>query len=421
MVGGDLVGSKHEVKVLGGSYTNITHSDETRKTRKCAISGRISAVTDGHECPVCDRWVATAFFIVGLHRCKECDDTKRSEAEQQYDAKLREAYADNRVDDAERRALRNLAAQLGIEEARAQELERAYRDSEQSSIDGPDLIRLGQAEKMLYADFKVDEAHERIRALFDVYGQKDRRLWELYMTSLTEFDPEAALQLFESLDVDDVQAYLHRIELTVRRGDLVGAGKLIKEARQKFPGLPDWEFMEADTLMEEYRKDKGHQRWLEEAARKIDSKSLADEWQWMAAKLAYLKDGQRDELNRLKGKLTPGTLGYFRVIRVQKYLMTGPLELCMGGHEFVCRSGDVIGRHGTVATSVMSAINTLSRRHAQVVLRAGGWYIKVLSTTNISALDGKLMEPGRFYPLRLEQTVKLSSQCEFELRTKLQT
>ena len=421
VVGGDLVGSKHEVKVLGGSYTNITHSDETRKTRKCAISGRIGAVTDGHECPACDRWVVAEFFIVSVHRCKECEAEKRAEAERQYDAKLREVYADSRVDDAERRELRDLAERLGMAEARTQEMERAYRESGQSLIDGTDLIRLGQAEKMLYADFKVDEAHARIQALFDVYGRKDRRLWELYMTSLTEFDPEAALQLFESLDVDDAQAYLHRIELKVRQGDLVGAGKLIKEARQKFPGLPDWPLMEAETLMEEYRKDRDHQVFLEEAARKIDPKSLAEDWQWVAAKLALLKDGQRDALNRLKEKLTFGTLGYFRVVRAQKYFMTGPLKLCMGGHEYACRSGDVIGRHGTVAPNVMSAINTLSRRHAQVLLRAGAWHMKVLSTTNVSTLDGKPMEAGRFYPLQLEQTIKLSSQCEFELRTKLQT
>jgi hypothetical protein len=137
--------------------------------------------------------------------------------------------------------------------------------------------------------------------------------------------------------------------------------------------------------------------------------------------LAYLKDGERDAFNKLKARLAPGTLAYYRVFRAQKYLMAGPLKLHMDGQEHVCQSGDIIGRHGTVATSIMARINTLSRRHAEVALRGGQWHLRVLSTTNLSSMNGKPLETGRFYPLGLEQTIKLSSQCEFELRTTITT
>jgi hypothetical protein len=420
VVGGDLVGSKHEVKVLGGSYTNITHSDETKKTRTCAISGRVGAVTEGHECPACRRWVVADLFNIKVHRCRDCDEERRRQGEREYDAKLREFYADNRIDDEERRALKRLAVELGITDERAQKLERAYREGDQSKLDEADLMRLKQAEKTLFTDLKVDEAHGRIEPLHKIYGRKDNRLWHLYMVSLAEFDPGAALQLIESLEVDDPEAYYHRIEIRIRQGQIPEAGLLIKQARQKFPDQPAWQVMEAECHMEEYRRDRDRV-WLEEAGKCLGRGDLPAEWQWAAAKLAYLKDGERDAFNKLKARLAPGTLAYYRVFRAQKYLMAGPLKLHMDGQEHVCQSGDIIGRHGTVATSIMARINTLSRRHAEVALRGGQWHLRVLSTTNLSSMNGKPLETGRFYPLGLEQTIKLSSQCEFELRTTITT
>ena len=421
VVGGDLVGTKQEVKVLGGSYTNITHSDETRKTRTCAISGRIAAVTEGHECPACKRWVVTDHFIKQQLRCTECNQKQHSQREREYEARLHDAYLDKRVDDGDRQQLKKLAAELGITEARAQELERPYRQTaESSSLDEAERIRLKQAEKLLYSDFKVDEAHPIIQRLYDAYTRRVQSIWQLYMTSLTEFDPDAALQLFESLDVDEPAVYLHRLEIKARQGPrgLDEAGKLIKLAQQKFPDAQDWSMMQAECHMEEFRQTRDAV-WLEQADKCLRHDRMPDEWLWVKAKLDYLQNRDRDALNRLKEKLIPGTLPYYRVVRAQKYLQVGSMKLIMRGEEYPCRSGDVIGRHGTVATGVMSMINTLSRRHAQVVLRAGQWHIKVLATTNASTLNGKPIEAGRFYLLGLEQTVRLSTQCEFELRTTI--
>ena len=290
----------------------------------------------------------------------------------------------------------------------------------QLDLDDAVRIRLRQAEKLLYSEFKVDEAHAIIQPLYDVYARRDQSLWRLFMTSLTEFDPDGALQLFESLDVDEPAAYLHRIEIKARQGPrgLDEAVKLIKLAQQKFPDAQDWSMMQAECHMEEFRQARDPV-WLELADKCLRHDRMPDEWLWVKAKLDYLQNRDRDALNRLKEKLIPGTLPYYRVVRAQKYLQVGSMKLIMRGEDYPCRSGDVIGRHGTVATGVMSVINTLSRRHAQVVLRAGQWHIKVLATTNASTLNGKPIEAGRFYPLGLEQTVRLSTQCEFELRTTI--
>lgn len=95
------------------------------------------------------------------------------------------------------------------------------------------------------------------------------------------------------------------------------------------------------------------------------------------------------------------------------------LLLVIGDKNYECKSGDVLGREGTVAREFFSTIGTVSRKHVTFTLRDGQWFLSIpQSVQNISQLDGNELPRGQEHPLQREHTLKLSSQCEVRLRVE---
>jgi hypothetical protein len=95
----------------------------------------------------------------------------------------------------------------------------------------------------------------------------------------------------------------------------------------------------------------------------------------------------------------------------------GRLLLMVGQETFECRSGDVLGREGTVAGWLFASIKTVSRKHATLTKKEGGWFITVsLDVHNMTQLDGKELPRGVAQPLSGEHVLKLSTQCEVRLK-----
>ena len=416
VVGGNVIGSHHEIKVLGGSYTNVTHSDESKKVRLCAVCHSNREVVQGHDCPQCGKWVCRECFVISMRACVNCEKAGRSSAETDYRAKLAEVYRDNRVDEADRAMLRAETARLGLSTERAQELEAPFRIVEESALAGADLLRLTAAEQALYTEFKVDEAYPKLQALYEQYQRRDPRLWRAYLHCLVEYDPELAQQFLERLDVDDALATGQRIELLARKHDFMAAGKLLAGAKRKFSENAEWAALEVELLLEEYRQ--GRDKMFLEAARERLKNAPEREpaYHLAAACLAQL-GGERDALRKLHEQQPAGSEIAYRVLRKRKWASLGPLRLVMGATEYRCKSGDVIGRQGTLAMDQMNGIGTLSRRHAQILVRGGRWNVRILASTNTSTMDGRPLSPNQFHPLAIEHRVRLSSQCEFELKT----
>ena len=414
IVTGNVVG-RDEIKVMG-NFTTVTHTDETRKVKLCAVCGSHQEVVKGNDCPQCREWVCRDCFVVSLRACVSCQKAGQSRAETDYRAKLVEVYQDNRVDEADRAMLRAEASRLGLSAEQVQKLEASFRIVEESALAGADLIRLTAAEQALYIEFKVDEAYQKLKPLYEQYQRRDPRLWRAYLHCLVEYDPELAQQFLESLDVDDALATGQRIELMMRRHDFMAAGKLLRAARSKFGDNPEWAALEVELLLEEYRQ--GRDKMFLEAARERLKNAPEREpaYELAAACLAQL-GGERDALRKLHEQQPAGSELAYRVLRKRKWASLGPLHLVMGATEYRCKSGDVIGRQGTLAMDQMNGIGTLSRRHAQVLVRGGRWNVRILASTNTSTMDGKPLSQNQFHPLAIEHRVRLSSQCEFELKT----
>ena len=414
IVTGNVVG-RDEIKVMG-NFTSVTHTDETRKVKLCAVCGSNLEVVKGNDCPQCSKWVCHACFVVSLRACVSCQKAGQSRAETDYRALLVEVYQNKRVDEADRVMLLAEASRLDLSAEQVQKLEAPFRIVEESALAGADLLRLTAAEQALYTEFKVDEAYPKLQALYEQYQRRDPRLWRAYLHCLVEYDPELAQQFLEGLDVDDALATGQRIELLARKHDFMAAGKLLAGAKRKFSENAEWAPLEVELLLEEYRQ--GRDKMFLEAARERLKNAPEREpaYHLAAACLAQL-GGERDALRKLHEQQPAGSELAYRVLRKRKWASLGPLWLVMGATEYRCKSGDVIGRQGTLAMDQMNGIGTLSRRHAQILVRGGRWNVRILASTNTSTMDGKPLSQNQFHPLAIEHRVRLSSQCEFELKT----
>lgn len=416
VVGGDVIGSKHEVKVLGGSYTSITHSDESKKVCECAVCHSNLEIVHGGTCPACNHWVCRSCFNEARRACLSCDQKKTDKNEAEYRGILEEVYHDNRVDEHERVMLRKEALRLGISPEESQKLEAAFRKKmEGDAPSKADSIRIKDAEEALYDRFDIENAYKRLQPLFSQYQRRNVRLWRAYLYCLVEYNPEEALQFIEALDVDDAFATAQRIELLMRKQDFVDAEQLRGRAQTQFPDRTEWNAIEVELLLEEYRLNRS--RSLLEGSRKLIESVTEQDLDFQIAKACLAQfEGKESALEQLFQEQSAGSEQAFRVLRKQKWIRLGKLHLVMCGAEYLCKSGAIIGRQGTVAVDKMSGIGTLSRRHAQLLVRGGAWNLLIFESTNPSAMDGQQLRAGQCYPLTATHRIRLSSQCEFELR-----
>jgi hypothetical protein len=111
---------------------------------------------------------------------------------------------------------------------------------------------------------------------------------------------------------------------------------------------------------------------------------------------------------------------------VQQVTMLEPtppkLWLVVGSQSFECKSGDVLGRTGTVACQVFAGIPTVSARHVALELRDRVWHMVNLPTQpgrpgkNITQIDGREVPIGSAVALTTEHVLRLSTRCEVHLR-----
>ncbi len=90
------------------------------------------------------------------------------------------------------------------------------------------------------------------------------------------------------------------------------------------------------------------------------------------------------------------------------------LFLLLQGKEYPLKDGDVIGRQGTVAQSVLATYPTVSRRHLEVVQEKGAWFLRPLEgVPNTTQLDGKEMPRGELVALKERHRIQVSTKLSF--------
>ena len=98
------------------------------------------------------------------------------------------------------------------------------------------------------------------------------------------------------------------------------------------------------------------------------------------------------------------------------------LLLIVGSSAFECKSGDVLGRSGTLACNLFSGIPTVSAQHVALECQGGQWRVINLplqagkAAKNITVLDGRELEIGASASLTGEHVLKISTRCEVKFR-----
>ncbi|MDR2179109.1 MAG: FHA domain-containing protein [Synergistaceae bacterium] len=77
-------------------------------------------------------------------------------------------------------------------------------------------------------------------------------------------------------------------------------------------------------------------------------------------------------------------------------------------------SGEILGRSGE-RSLFFQDFQTVSRRHAKVDFRDGGWQIEDLQSTNGTWINGRRLDPGQPCPLKTGDVVALSLACEMRI------
>lgn len=100
------------------------------------------------------------------------------------------------------------------------------------------------------------------------------------------------------------------------------------------------------------------------------------------------------------------------------------LLLLVGSNTFECRSGDILGRNGTLANQVFSGIPTVSGHHVALELRGEQWFLVNLplqsgrTAKNGPLLDGREIPVGESVALTGDHILKISSRCEVGMSIK---
>ena len=88
------------------------------------------------------------------------------------------------------------------------------------------------------------------------------------------------------------------------------------------------------------------------------------------------------------------------------------LRVTINGKSYLAHSGDILGRDGTLAVDQFLGHAAVSRRHVEITMNAGRWFITVpTSVANSTRLDGIEVNRGQRYPLLGKHILKLSASC----------
>jgi hypothetical protein len=419
IVGGDVVANKSEIRVLGGSYTAISHSDESQKVLKCTVSHQHDVITNFRTCPVCGGDVLKQYFDEDTKACHNCRDKIVSRNESQYKAKVVDLARLGVISKAHRDELNDFARAHRIADARTSELE-AEVQNQSYSAEGRKLsristLRLAEAQELL-TGYRLQQAFQILEDLRSGHSSEDSDLNRTYLYCLADQDPTRAWSEIQSLRYDDSDLARIRVELLTRKGDLDAATREIEKAKRiHIEHSALWAALEANVALENYklRANPIYLEYSEEAlSRGSDSEAAAN----VRAKLEWLK-GDRNAF-RSPGKATPsGWVDKFSRLQLEKYVTAGRLKVITGnGIEHPCASGAIIGREGDVARSHFLRYPTVSRKHCEVLLRAGGWHLRIIASTNATYVNDVIVSEDSFVAIPFGRTkVRISSQCEIEI------
>lgn len=218
VIAGDVIGSKDETHVSGNA-TIIKNEDETKKTARCHVCGRIVMRIDGFDCPVCGQFTCASCYDIQHGRCKSCMNQSESSKINQYKEAFKNYYSDQRIDLSERRELINLQHKLGLSDDKIKEIEASITkeaSTSNSKLTTVEMINIKKAKTLYYIDGNAQEAINLLKPIYAMH-KADENILNLYFPILADLDEAQAENEIKQLSFDNLGASLTTFNIAFRK------------------------------------------------------------------------------------------------------------------------------------------------------------------------------------------------------------
>ena len=222
VIAGDVVGESY--KITGGA-TIVKNEDETKKMVRCHVCGRNMPITEAITCVKCGEHTCESCMDMRVKSCKTCVESATREQENVYRQAVVRTLEDGVITLAERRELKALQKQLGLTDARIEEIENQVRaDQGRKQVEAPALSSFEKItlERAIETFYGVGDTAAAFAAVEPIYGRhpEDEQVVSFYAAVLAAKDPEAARSFVDGLHADILGVKLAGIDATLAENDL---------------------------------------------------------------------------------------------------------------------------------------------------------------------------------------------------------
>lgn len=228
VIAGDVIGSKEDYHISGNA-TIVKNEDETKKTSKCHICGRIVRIIEGYECSSCKSFTCIDCFDKEKKQCLNCSNKDF----EQYEKELEIIYSKGHKNSNDIEQLKKLQQQLGISDDNAKKLENKFILSMEldNGLTEIDSINLSKIEDLFMNCDDTPTSFNLIKQLIEKYPNNEKVI-TLYLQIIEYIDYQEAYNFITNFkskvatgNADYLSVHLSLLRLSIKLNKLDEAEK----------------------------------------------------------------------------------------------------------------------------------------------------------------------------------------------------
>ena len=255
VIAGDVIGSQETTHVAGNA-TIIKNEDQSRQVKRCHICGSLVLITEGFDCPECGQFTCGKCYDADQNCCNDCAKTHSKSKENQYEAALKAALTDGKIDLEERRTLNELAAKLGLSSQQASQIERQVKGEDTAgSMTTAEQLELDSARKLFYAcEGNLSSLLSTAQKIYSSYPTNEKAL-SLYLPVLAASGrSDEALKVINGLGADVLSAYITALDIYLTTGNMSETERYLKKSAMLWPESNTLKCYQAYYYLAMYKK-----------------------------------------------------------------------------------------------------------------------------------------------------------------------
>ena len=255
VIAGDVVGHQETTHVAGNA-TIIKNEDQSRQVKRCHICGSLVLITEGFDCPECGQFTCGKCYDANQNCCNDCAKTHSKSKENQYEAALKAALTDGKIDLEERRTLNELAAKLGLSSQQASQIERQVKGEDTAgSMITAEQLELDSARKLFYAcEGNLSSLLSTAQKIYSSYPTNEKAL-SLYLPVLAASGrSDEALKIINGLGADVLSAYITALDIYLTTGNMSETERYLKKSAMLWPESNTLKCYQAYYYLAMYKK-----------------------------------------------------------------------------------------------------------------------------------------------------------------------